>query len=167
LPRVTIETRYPIGIIRAWSYCAPDFRCLVYPKPAGVAPPLPFALGDDSGLVAGGQGNDDFAGLRPHQQTDSPRHVAWKVAARREADAPLLTKEFTGTAAATLWLDWNVLPPALGDEQRLSVLARWILDARAAGYAWGMRLPEVTLPPAGDEAHVRACLKALALHGLE
>ncbi|HTY98879.1 MAG TPA: DUF58 domain-containing protein, partial [Rhodocyclaceae bacterium] len=138
LPRVTIDTTYPLGIIRAWSYCAPDFRCLVYPKPAVTAPPLPFAAGDDSGLVAGSQGNDDFVGLRSHQQTDSPRHVAWKIAARREAEAPLLTKEFAGTAAAALWLDWDAVPAALDDERRLAILARWVLDARAAGYAWGL-----------------------------
>jgi uncharacterized protein (DUF58 family) len=167
LPRVTIETTYPLGLIRAWSYCAPDFRCLVYPKPATLAPPLPFAQGDDSGLIAGGQGNDDFVGLRRHQQADSPRHVAWKAAARHEADAPLLTKQFTGTAAATLWLDWDTLPASLDTEQRLSILTRWLLEARAAGYAWGLRLPVLTLPPAGDEAHFRGCLRALALHGLK
>lgn len=167
LPRVTIETGYPLGLIRAWSYCAPDFKCLVYPKPAETAPPLPFAGGDESGLVSGGSGLEDFAGLRRHQPADSPRHVAWKIAARQAEDAPLLTKQFTGTTAATLWLDWEALPPALDAEARLSLLTRWALDARTAGHTWGLRLPGTTLPPAGDEAHLRACLKALALHGLD
>src|SRR4051812_14391432 len=33
LPRVTIETRYPLGLTRAWSYVQPDMRVLVYPRP--------------------------------------------------------------------------------------------------------------------------------------
>ena len=39
--------------------------------------------------------------------SDSPRHVAWKAAARSDE---LLTKQFTGEAAAELWLDWRLLP---------------------------------------------------------
>jgi len=167
MPRATIETTYPLGLVRAWSYCAPDFRCLVYPRPAAVAPPLPYAQGDDSGLIAGGQGNEDFEGLRRHQRGDSPSHVAWKIAARQANDAPLLTKQFNGTAAASLWLDWDALPADLDAETRLSILARWVLDARRGGHAWGLRLPDRSLAPAGDDAHLHGCLKALAVHGLE
>jgi uncharacterized protein (DUF58 family) len=166
LPRVTIDTTYPLGLIRAWSYCAPDFRCLIYPRPAPAAPPLPYGSGNDDGVIAGGPGLDDFAGLRRHQPADSLRHVAWKIAARQPEDtAPLLTKQFTGSVAARLWLDWDTLPPSMGIEERLSVLTRWVVDARAAGFAWGLRLPGTVLPPAGDDAHLRACLKALALDG--
>ncbi len=167
MPRATIETIHPLGLVRAWAYCAPDFRCLVYPKPALAAPPLPFGGGDASGLVSGGSGNEDFAGLRRHQPADSPRHVAWKIAARQTEDAPLLTKQFTGTASSQLLLDWDALPAAMDAETRVAVLTRWVLDARAAGYAWGLRLPGRTLPSASDEAHLHACLQALALHGID
>ena len=37
LPRVTIETTWPLGLIRAWSYAAPELACLVYPAPAAKA----------------------------------------------------------------------------------------------------------------------------------
>ena len=30
--RITVDTRFPIGLLRAWSYIRPDMRCLVYPK---------------------------------------------------------------------------------------------------------------------------------------
>jgi uncharacterized protein (DUF58 family) len=164
LPRVGIETIWPLGLIRAWAYCAPDARCLVYPKPATKAPPLPWGAGEHGGRRAGGQGNDDFAGLRGHQPADPPRHVAWKTAARQGEDAPLLTKQFDGTAASRIWLDWNDAP---GDdtEARLSVLTRWALDAHAAGVDWGLRLPERSIAPASGEEHLQAALTALALHG--
>ncbi len=34
LPRITVETRYPLGLLRSWSYWLPDMPCLVYPRPA-------------------------------------------------------------------------------------------------------------------------------------
>lgn len=165
LPRITLETNYPLGLIRAWSYAAPDLRCLVYPAPAAVAPPLPATPGADGGATRLAAGMEDFAGLRGHQPADPPRHVAWKAAARQD-DGPLLTKLFSGAAAQTLWLDWSLLPTTLGVEERLSVLTRWICDAHASGLAWGLRLPGPggELPPAADDAHFHACLKRLALH---
>lgn len=164
LPRFGLETTWPLGLIRAWAYCAPDMRCLVYPKPAAKAPPLPWDAGEQGGRRAGGHGNDDFAGLRSHQPADPPRHVAWKTAARHGEDAPLLTKQFDGATTARIWLDWDHAP---GDdvETRLSVLTRWALDAHAAGLDWGLRLPERSIAPASGEEHLQAALAALALHG--
>ncbi len=164
LPRITLETRYPLGLIRAWAYAAPEMRCLVYPQPAADAPRLPAAAGSAGGSLQGASGNEDFAGLRTHQPADSPRHVAWKAAARHGVAAPLQTKLFAGASVGMLWLDWDEVP-ADGVEARLAILARWVLDADAAGCAWGLRLPGASLPPDRGAAHVHACLKALALHG--
>src|SRR5262245_27755265 len=41
LGRVMLETRFPLGLFRAWSYVEPESRCLVYPRPeASALPPL-------------------------------------------------------------------------------------------------------------------------------
>jgi len=165
LPRVSIETRYPLGLIRAWSYCAPECRCLIYPRPAAQAPPLPWALEQTAGQGRRGSGSDDFAGLREHQPADPPRHVAWKTVARHGDEAPLLTKQFDGICATRrLWLDWEGLP-GLDAETRLSILTRWALEAHAAGLAWGLRLPGRATGPATGEEHLHTALAALALHG--
>lgn len=166
LPRIGLETRWPLGLIRAWAYAAPDARCLVYPRPATHAPPLPWASSRETGKHGGGgRGRDDFAGLRLHQPADPPRHVAWKAVARRGDDAPLLSKQFEGASAASrLWLDWQALPD-VDVETRLSILTRWALDAHASGYEWGLRLPATTLAPSSGPSHLDAALKTLALHG--
>ncbi|MBP7524436.1 MAG: DUF58 domain-containing protein, partial [Propionivibrio sp.] len=31
--RITLSSRYPLGLFHAWSYPHPPFSCLVYPKP--------------------------------------------------------------------------------------------------------------------------------------
>ena len=159
LGRVMLETRFPLGLFRAWSYVEPDARCVVYPRPER-SPLPPF-----SGQAAAGAlrtqtaGSDDFAGLRGYQRSDSPRHIAWKAVARSE---DLLTKQFAGEAAAELWLD-ALLPAGLALEQRLSRLAGWVLAAERAGAHYGLRLPGVEIAPARGDVHRAACLQALAL----
>ncbi len=160
--RMTLFTRFPVGLFRAWSYAEPDVRCLVYPAPATPGLPLPAVVaGDGEGGMAG-QGHDEFSGLRPYRPGDSPRHIAWKAVAR---DDTLLTKQFAGRADAELWLAWDVLPPTLNTEQRLSHLTRWVIEADALGMAYGLRLPGTTLSLSSGPTHRNDCLHALALHG--
>jgi uncharacterized protein (DUF58 family) len=170
LGRVMLETRFPVGLFRAWSYVRPDSRCLVYPRPEPGALPPPAPSAQAGGARAHAQGSDDFSGLRDYQITDSPRHVAWKSVARsgnlHARGEDMLTKQFAGEAAAELWLDFNDLPPALGLEARLSRLAGWVLAAERGGAHYGLRLPGREIAPARGESHRAACLEALALHGL-
>jgi uncharacterized protein (DUF58 family) len=160
LGRVMLETRFPLGLFRAWSYVEPDARCVVYPRPER-SPLPPF-----SGQAAAGAlrtqraGSDDFAGLRGYQRSDSPRHIAWKAVARSE---DLLTKQFAGESAAELWLDARLLPAGLALEQRLSRLAGWVLAAERAGAHYGLRLSGVEIAPARGDVHRAACLQVLAL----
>ncbi|MGH8706103.1 MAG: DUF58 domain-containing protein [Burkholderiales bacterium] len=160
LGRVMLETRFPLGLFRAWSYVEPEASCLVYPRPERSAlPPLsPEAAAGAMRALA--PGNDDYSGLRAYQYSDSPRHVAWKAVARTDE---MLTKQFSGEATAELWLDWAGLPAGLDAEQRLSRLAGWVLDAERVGARYGLRLPGLELAPERGDAHRAACLQALAL----
>jgi uncharacterized protein (DUF58 family) len=161
LGRVMLETRYPLGLFRAWSYVEPEARCLVYPRPE--RSPLPRAAERAASGTARTQavGNEDFAGLRSYQRSDSPRHVAWKAFART---GDMLTKQFSAEAAHELWLDWELLPPGLAPEPRLSRLAGWVLEAERSGGAYGLRLPGVEIAASRGDAHRAACLQALALY---
>ena len=161
LGRVMLETRFPLGLFRAWSYVEPDARCLVYPRPERLPLPPPSAEAEAGGARSPTPGNDDFAGLRGYQPADSPRHVAWKAVARSDE---LLTKQFTGEAAAELWLDWRLLPASDGLEQRLSILAGWVLAAERRGARYGLRLPGVEIAPGRGDSHSGAALQALALY---
>jgi len=161
LGRVMLETRYPLGLFRAWSYVEPDARALVYPRPEYSALPAARAEPRAGPGRAQTQGNEDFSGLRNYHRFDSPRHVAWKAVAR---GAAMLTKQFSGEASAELWLDWLELPPDLPMETRLSRLTGWVLEAEKAGTRYGLRLPGTEIAPDGGDAHRAACLQALALH---
>jgi uncharacterized protein (DUF58 family) len=168
LGRVMLETRFPVGLFRAWSYVEPDSRCLVYPRPEASALPPLAPSAQAGGARAHAQGSDDFSGLRGYQPSDSPRHVAWKSVARSDTQHArsddMLTKQFAGDAVAELWFDLRDLPPSLGLEQRLSRLTGWVLAAERAGAHYGLRLPGIGIEPGRGEAHRAACLEALALY---
>lgn len=162
LPRVTLETRYPLGVIRAWSYLQPKMSVLVWPTPEADPPPLPLGHGDAGGIALSPAGSDDFAGLRNYLPGDSPRHIAWKAAA---GGGPLLTKHFSGMQAGNVVLRWNDIPPQMDVESRLARLTAWVERAYASGIGWRLELPGERLGPAEGVAHRNACLKALALFG--
>lgn len=163
LPRITVSTLYPLGLFRAWSYLHFDVRALVYPSPA-IAQPLPIA-NEEGGTTGGsfGRGSDDFVQLRPYHPGDSLHHVHWKAYAR---EMGLLVKQFGATRSPELWFSWYASNER-DSEARLSQLCRWILDAEAAGLAYGLIMPTHRVEPACGEAHRRHCLEILALHGSE
>lgn len=164
--RLMIETRYPLGLFRAWSYWHPASRALVYPKPEAEGSAFPHSPEGSGEGAPAGQGTDDFASLREYQPADSPRHIAWKVAAQQmEVGGPLLTKQFAGQAAREIWLDFAAFPRALDDELKLARLTRWVLDAEAQGLVYGLKLATEEIAPSRGEVHLARVLRALALYG--
>ncbi len=158
--RVLLQTRFPLGLFRAWSYIEPDAACIVFARPETPPEPLPRPRGERDEAGADGHGNDDFFGLRAYHAGDSPRRIAWKADAQNRG---LLSKVFGGHAESELWLDWNALPAYLDTEARIARLTRWVLEADAAGVAYGLRLAQTTIEPAVGAAHRAHCLEVLAL----
>ncbi|WP_255854775.1 DUF58 domain-containing protein [Marinobacterium rhizophilum] len=156
-----IETHYPLGLLRAWTWLETDFRALAYPRPlaGGLLPP---GVGSgERGTVASGRGSEDFAGLETYQKGMSPRHIAWKQLA---AGQGLHAKQFVDHADEQLWLDWTFWPE-LETEQRLSRLCYWTLRLAEQGVEYGLRLPGVEIAPGSGGRHRHQVLRALALHG--
>lgn len=162
LPRLTVASVYPLGLFRAWAYFLPAARHLVYPAP--LSSPLPRARSvPQAGDSRGGNGQEDFAGLRPRQPADPLRHIAWKAAAREPANRPLPVKHFAGGGAEEIRLDWQDLPPGCDVERGLSLLTGWVLAAEAEGLSYGLQLPGVDIPRGSGPAHRQRCLETLAL----
>jgi len=158
LERFRVETRYPAGLFRAWTWVHMETRCLVYPRPADPGRPLPDS--DIGGTIGRPRaGDDDFAGLRAAAAGDPLQRIAWKAYARTDM---LLLKEFSSGTGAPCRLDWDMLPD-LDTELRLAQLARWCLDADAAGRSLALRLPKLDVPLGLGPKHLAACLEALAL----
>lgn len=161
--RLRVESRFPLGLLVAWSWVDLQQALLVYPRP--LEGELPLATGqdddpEDEGLRRAGLGVDDYQGLRAYQPGDSRRRLHWKAYSRGQG---LLVKDFAALSGRDLWLDFDALD---GDpEQRLSLLCHWVLELSERLQPFALRLPGVQFAPAIGEAHREACLRALALYG--
>lgn len=159
--RVVIETRYPLGLFRAWSRVTPAIHCVVYPRPAAGELPLPPQAEDNGTGVTNMAGDEEFQFLRNYRPGDSPRRISWRAYARERG---LLSKQFAADAGGEIFLDLDTAP-GRDVEEKLSRLARWILDAEAKSIPYGLRLGGDEITPALGDIHRQRCLEKLALHG--
>lgn len=160
--RLLVQSRFPLGIIRCWSWLRLDAQALIYPAPIACDEPKHQA---SAGREEGGssqRGGDDFAGLRDYQAGDPIKHIAWKQYAQEKG---LLTKEYEAYFSAEKWLDWDSL--ALPQELRLSGLCYWALDYERRQIPYGLALPGIHLEPALGEYHLHQVLSALGEFNLQ
>lgn len=157
-PRLCVETFYPIGLLRAWTWLSLDVEAIVYPQPlAGLLTANKPADGDDGDVVPIA-GSDDFYQFNEYQPGDSLKHVFWKSYAKGQ---PLQTKQFAAYRENSLWLDWDSVN---GDiEQRLSTLCYWVLKLDERDDHYGLSIPGLRIEPGHGEQHRHSVLAALAL----
>lgn len=162
LHQITFITTYPLGLFRALRSFKVDQPYVVFPKPGGHLPWPPVSVA--SVEYAEGfhfSGGEDFSGHRPFRAGESQKHIDWKAYARGR---PLNLKEFTGGGTQQQWFEWNHLS-GLGDEERVSQLTRWVLQADEMGIEYGLKIPGEVIEQDCCSRHTLACLTALALFG--
>ncbi len=159
--RLSLYTRFPLGLFHAWTYIHFGVRALVYPKPAAPQS-LPAASAQDGTGKVMTKGDDDFSGLRNYVSGDALPRIAWKALAREQG---LQVKQFSAQQGYSLWLDWALLPN-IATERKLELLTRWVLDADAQGLMYGLRLPDGEVMQQHGTAHRAECLRRLALYGM-
>lgn len=161
--RLLVESTYPLGLLRCWTWVDLDLYALVYPQPleSGELPGLASETPDGAAVPV--PGDDDFYGFRDYRSGDSLRKVHWKGLAKGQG---LQSKQYGAYADRSVWLDWDMFP-GLGAEKRLSHLCYWALHFDARGEEYGLRIPGTAIEPAVGEAQRDLVLKALALYGQE
>jgi uncharacterized protein (DUF58 family) len=160
--RLRIETVYPLGLLRCWTWVDLDLKALVYPQAIAAAEPGAAEGGAEEGAQLAGTGDDEFAGIRDYREGDSPRRVYWKGVARGQ---PLQSKDYAAVVSDARWLDWAQFP-GLPRERRLSALCYWVLEYHRRELEYGLRLPGLELEPARGDLQRDRALRALALYEL-
>ncbi len=172
LPRIVIETRYPLGLFRAWAYWRPQTRVLIWPALEASPPPLPNLThaGMPQASHASANALEVPEGLREYRRGDPMRRIAWKKSFHAPTSGTgLISREPNTGQSPDVWLDFEHSPGlhALSEQARLSRLATWLLMAEeaaaAGGVRYGLRLPGQETPCQAGNAHLRHCLDALAL----
>ncbi len=159
MPSFRLETRFPLGLFKAWSWIFPNTRCLVYPAPARMAPPLPKTGHGQTGRATKGDG-DEVHGLRKYQAGDSRQRIAWRASARHDE---LYSLEMEIPRENACELDWDLLR---GDdiEKRLSILTAWVIAADHKQLTYSLKLPGISIGTGIGAAHRSKCLESLALY---
>jgi uncharacterized protein (DUF58 family) len=155
--RAYVETVYPFGLVRCWSWVHLGQVWVVYPRP--IEPPehmpsLREQQGDDGEPVA----SDEWGEARRYQPGDPVRRIDWRAYARTRK--PYVRERQPESRGATI-IDWDDYP-GVDNERRLEFLCYRLLEAEKAGEDYALRLPGTLLPEGRGEAHLRLCLYALA-----
>ncbi len=157
--RLLIESNFPLGLIRCWSWLKLDAKAIVYPRPLEVEIPKGGTHEGDDTFDKVSENGVDLYGLRAYRVGDSPKNVSWKNFAR---GGDLLSKEFSRANANDSWLDWNVFSH-LSYEEKISALCFCVLHMEKVGRPYGVRIPGSEISPSAGEAHCINILTALAL----
>jgi uncharacterized protein (DUF58 family) len=162
-PRLRVESVFPLGILRSWSWLDLQQTALIYPRPVAGAMPLLKGIephAEDHGVTTQGPGVDDYQGLRIYQAGDNRRRLHWKAYSRGQG---LLVKDFTDLSGQDLCLDFMALG---GDvEERLSRLCYWVVTLSRRQQRFALRLPGFLSAMDSGDQHRETCLRALALYG--
>ncbi len=161
--RLLLESTYPLGLLRCWTWIDLDLYAMVYPRPLPSAELPGLASDRPDGVSVPVDGSDDFYGFRDYRDGDPLRQIHWKGWAKGHK---LHSKQYAAYADRSVWLDWDLFA-GLGTEQRLSHLCYWALEFEKQGDEYGLRLPGVVIEPGCGQRHLEEVLKRLALHGKE
>lgn len=160
--RFKVQSTFPLGLLRTWSWVQLDIAAIVYPMPVRCDYTGTEGDGEKEGDVKIPSGQDEFEYLKQYQVGDSLKNVAWKKYANSQK---LLSKVFHGVSGDTYWLRWDGVPSA-DMEMKLSMLCYWVITYSQENRIFGLSLPSGDIPPAIGQDHEVNCLRALALYGV-
>lgn len=160
--RMRVQSYYPLGLFRVWSWVHLDGRALIYPAPRPSDHPPQAHLSGAVGEQLSAENQEEFQGFRAYQAGAPMTHVAWKLFAREQG---LYLKDYAGYQNEQVWLDWDALP-GLDQESRLSRLCFWAVEYGKTSADYRLRLPGLDIPLGRGQAHQERVLRALALYGM-
>ena len=164
VPTLSAETRFPLGLFRAWTVWRPQSQLLVYPRVEVDAPALPAARPAAGGPTQARRSEGgEVEGVRAYRRGDPLKLIAWKKAAQAlETGADLVSRDTSTSARQELWLDWTACG-SMSTEDRLSRLTAWTLAADRADADYGLLLPGLEIEPGDGDSQRARCLEALGL----
>lgn len=153
VPRLKLQSVYPFGLVRCWSYVRLDCNYWVFPKPR---------LSQFSALQAkDNSGNrEEWSGQRQYQPGDAWRQLDWKRFSRQQQ---LMVHQYSAVSqpAREIWLTADARIDGL--EAQLSDLAARAQLHEQAAQPFGLRLAQREVAIGVGPAHLRQVLQELAL----
>ncbi|MCP5160408.1 MAG: DUF58 domain-containing protein [Hahellaceae bacterium] len=159
--RLLIETAFPMGLVRAWSWVRLDGNIFVYPAPVKGS----RCVGDttDEEWPSGGlRGTGDISGVREYLAGDSLSRVSWKHFASKGA---LYVKDREDAGRSEVWLSLDEYA-SNSLEIRLQNLCFDLLELDVKGASYGVILGDKKSARGMGDIHRRELLRSLATYRL-
>jgi uncharacterized protein (DUF58 family) len=157
IPRIYLESRFPFGLIVAWTWLKPDLDVLVYPRAVQGYPESALnGEGDVSNRVSS---TGDLNDIKEYRPGDPGNRILWKKYAASDA---LVVRHHEQSNYKPDWVSWDHYPSA-ATEDRLRFLCFDVCQLSDARRTFGLAIPGVRIEPDYGEIHRRKCLDALAL----
>lgn len=160
LGRLRVETEYPFGLLRCWSWIDVSKPLWVYPRP--LTPPEISQSVDsafDHSSIVSSQSGDDLYSFRPYRSGDPIKNIHWPSVAR--GGEPQITVMASNTGGGSPTLDFDDYPE-VDVETRLSWLCTRVLAASRDNLTYGLKLPSMSLAPSSGAHHRDEALMMLA-----
>jgi len=159
LARLRVESDYPFGLVRCWSWVDISQPLWVYPKP--LQPP-PLARQDASGndlQTSPAQMGDDLYAFNAYRPGDPIKHIHWPSVAR--GAEPQVTVMADQLSDSSFTIDFDDYP-GVDLETRLSWLCARVLSASDDNRHYSLVLPSGTLSSNSGDRHRDEALMMLA-----
>ena len=156
LPEVSLETRFPHHMFRAWTVLRPAGEVLIFPPKRGARelPVTGWRGGPAAALNGAVTAEGDFGELVPHRAGDAFSRIAWKHYARTRQ---LMRATYWGAARPHYRIDGRA-----GTEAELEQVSRWIEVARERNASFEVHGLDRELGPGEGDDLARASWRALA-----
>lgn len=161
LPKLTVSTVYPLGILRAWSYVFLQGHGWVYPKALAYdvkANRFAISQKEETASMQTKSGQEDFEQLDSYIMGESLARISWSHLARGQG---LLSKRFVDNMGQEQVLDYYQMP-ASTHEERLSQLRYGVDKLSQEKLAFRMILPNDEGVMGQGDAFKQASLLRLA-----
>ncbi len=160
--RVKVESRYPLGLCRAWSYVDLDIQKVIFARPVQNTNKLNDnidASDDQHDIGKFVSGIDEFSGLKDYVKGESLKQVAWKQWAQGRG---MFSKQFEQPQGAPMWLELDLTTD--NQELCLSKLAWQTEQLTHKQQIFGLKLGAISIPPAKGQQHRLSVQTQLALY---
>lgn len=157
--RFCLQTYFPLGIVRCWTWLDLAANVIVYPAPEE-ADYRDCCTGEGEEGAVAVYGSEEYFALKPYVAGESLSRIAWKQYA---AGRGMFARDYTELKGGSVWLDFNAIADA-SVEKKLSKLCYCALQLQKLNRPFGLKLPGKTIDVGNGDAHLRTVLRALALY---
>lgn len=160
LSKVTLWTRFPMGLFYAWSPVSFQVEFCAYPKALGVSlhDQLIVKTFDEESLEVQKQDIGDFHEHSKYVSGSPLKNIDWKVFAKTEK---LYLKNYSQGDIKYYRFQLN---PAKNIEQELSQLSLWIRDISKTHNMWSLQIENTEIGPGNGDHFFKLTMKELAAY---